>query len=269
MSGPPLWVVERPGSRVFLFGEAVGLRDASWLSDEIRAAVEASRELWREADRSELSASPLLLQYGLADKPLSVRVEGGRIRRLRSVAAAVGVDPASLEGLRPWAAGQLLDQAMRASAGYDDACGVDAVITALATATGLPVRYEMDDAEATFSWFDGLDPDLEVDYLMLTLDRVAAGPAQVDRHVEAWQRGDLSVAESEDRTMRERYPALHERMLVDRNRRWVPRIEAMLTEPGTAFVLVGGLHLVGDTSIQACLAPGGLQPRRLGPRGSG
>jgi uncharacterized protein YbaP (TraB family) len=94
-------------------------------------------------------------------------------------------------------------------------------------------------------------------------EAVAAGHEQIDRHVEAWQRGDLSVAEAEDRVMRRNHPALHERMLPERNRAWVARIDAMLGEPGTVFVLVGGAHLVGDTSIQACLAGSGLRAVRL------
>ncbi len=166
MSGPPLWVVERARSRVFLFGEAVGLRHDEWLSDELRAAVEASRELWREADRTDVAASPLLMRHVLADEPLSMRLGEKRLGRVHDVARGVGVDPTTLEGFRPWVAGQLLDQAMRSAAGYDSAHGVDVVITGLATAAGVPVRYEMGDAEAALSWFDGLGPDLEVDYLM-------------------------------------------------------------------------------------------------------
>jgi uncharacterized protein len=262
MSGPALWVVDRPGSRVFLFGEAVGLRDGGWVSDELRAAVESSRELWREADRGAVSASPLLVQYALAREPLSQRLDGDLLARIQAVARHVGVDPATLEGLRPWVAGQLLDAAMRAEAGYDPAHSVDQVITGLAAAAGLPVRYELGDAEATLAWFDGLGPDLEVDYLRWTLEQVAAGPGPVDRHVEAWQRGDLSVTEAEDRAMRRAHPALHQRLLVDRNRAWVPRVESMLGEPGAAFVLVGGLHLVGEASVPACLAAAGLTVTR-------
>jgi uncharacterized protein YbaP (TraB family) len=138
MSGPPLWVVERPRSRVFLFGEAVGLRDEEWLSSDLREAVEGSRELWREAAREELAGSPLLVRYALADVPLSVLLDGERLGRVHDVARSVGVDPASLEGLRPWVAGQLLDQAMRSGAGYDAAHGVDTVITGLAVAARIP-----------------------------------------------------------------------------------------------------------------------------------
>jgi uncharacterized protein YbaP (TraB family) len=263
MSGPALWVVDRPESRVFLFGEAVGLRDAGWLSDELRAAVESSRELWREADRAAVSASPLLVQYALASEPLSRRLDAHQLGRVETVARAVGVDPATLEDLRPWVAGQLLDGAMRSEAGYDAAHSVEQVITGLAAAAGLPVLYELGDAEATLSWFDGLGPELEVEYLLWTMERVVAGRGPVDRHAEAWRRGDLSVTEAEDRAIRRDYPALRERLLVDRNRAWVPRIEAMLGEPGAAFVLVGDLHLVGEASVPACLAAAGLPAVRL------
>jgi uncharacterized protein YbaP (TraB family) len=258
-----MWVVERAGSRVYLFGEAVGLGDEGWLSEELRAAVACSRELWREADRQELAGGPLLMGYALGDVPLSARLDHEQLGRLHEFARGAGIDPSSLEGLRPWVVGQLLDQAMRSGAGYDDVHGVDTVITRLAAAAGVPLRHEFGDAAATFSWFDGLGPGLEVDYLIWTLERVTAGPEQVDRHAEAWRRGDLSVAEVEDRVMRRDHAALHERMLAERNRAWVPRIEAMLGEPGTAFVLVGGAHLVGEASVQACLARRGLDAVRL------
>jgi hypothetical protein len=246
-----------------LFGEAVGLGDEGWLSDELRAAIACSRELWREADRQELAGSPLLMDYALGDEPLSARLDHEQLGRVYEFARAAGIDPSTLDGLRPWVVGQLLDQAMRSGAGYDAAHGVDTVITRLAAAAGVPLRYEFGDAAATFSWFDGLGPGLEVDYLMWTLERVMAGPEQVDRHVEAWRRGDLSVVEVEDRVMRRDHAALHERMLAERNRAWVSRIEAMLSEPGAAFVLVGGAHLVGETSVQAFLARGGLQAVRV------
>lgn len=263
MSGVALWVVDRPESRVFLFGEAVGLRDRGWVSDELRSAVESSRELWREVDRAAVSASPLLVQYALAREPLSQRLDEHQLGRVEEVARAVGLDPATLADLRPWVVGQLLDGAMRAQAGYDLAHSVEEVLTGLAAAAGIPVRYEVGDAEGVLSWFDGLGPELEVDYLLWTVERVAAGSDQVDRHVEAWRRGDLSEAEAEDRATRRHYPALHERLLVDRNRAWVPRIDAMLGEPGAAFVAVGALHLVGEASVPACLAAAGLPAVRL------
>jgi uncharacterized protein YbaP (TraB family) len=265
MPCPPLWVVERSPARVFLFGETVGLRAGdAWLTDEIRGAVAGSRELWREADREELRRSPLLAEHALSDERLSDRLGRDRCRRVAEVADAVGVDPATLEGLRPWAAGQVLEQAMRAAAGIDGALGVDSVITGLATAAGIPTRSELGDAAATFAWFSGMGRELEIDYLVWTLERVEEGSGEMDRQVAAWKVGDLAVAEEQDAAMARDHPRLHERMIVERNRAWVPRIDAMLGEPGSTFVLVGGAHLVGDHGLPSRLASAGLEPRRLG-----
>jgi uncharacterized protein YbaP (TraB family) len=140
VSGPRLWVVETPGSRVFLFGDAVGVRDGEWVSDELRAALASSRELWREADRAAVSASPRLAQYVLAPEPLSRRLDGQQLARVEEVARGIGVDPATLADLRPWVVGQLLDEAMRSRAGYDRAHRVEEMIAGLAATSGLPVR---------------------------------------------------------------------------------------------------------------------------------
>lgn len=259
MTGPALWCAERDGSQVFLFGETVGLRPGDdWLRPAIRGAVAASRVLWREADRDELSTSPLLATYALADEPLSARLGADAAGRVRDAARLVGVDPDTLEGLRPWVAGQVLEAALRAQARLDPGLGVEAVIAGLASAAGVPVRSELGDAAATFGWFDGLGPELEVAYLLWTVDRLALGPEEMARQVRAWLAADPSVAEQQNEALRRDHPRLHERLLVERNRAWVPRIEALLAEPGTAFVLVGGAHLAGDGSILDLLAGSGL-----------
>ncbi len=267
MPGPPLWVVERPGSRVHLFGETVGLRAGDeWLTDELRAAVASSRVLWREADRDELSASPLLATYALAGEPLSARLPAGDHARLAAAAWGVGVDPATLEGLNPWVAGQVLESAFRAGAGVDGAHGVDVAIAGLARSSGIPIHSELGDARAVFEWFAGLGPEVELDYLRSTLDRVAEGPAELDRQVAAWLTGDLSVTEAQNRALQQGYPRLHQRLLVERNQAWVPRIESLLADDGTAFVLVGGAHLAGESNIVDLLARAGLPARRTDPR---
>ncbi len=259
-----MWVVERSGSMVWLFGETVGLRAGDvWLTDEIRSAVDGSRELWREADREELGQSPLVADYAVTDQPLSAWLDDEQRRRVAAVARGVGVDPVTLDGLRPWAAGQVLEAALQGSASLDGALGVEAVIAGLAAARDIPIRSELGDAAATFSWFADMDHPLEAEYLMWTVERVALGPGEMDRQVAAWLTGDPSVTEDQVGAMRRDHPRLYDRMLVERNRAWVPRFEAMLTEPGSAFVLVGGAHLAGDESLLRFLAEADLPPTRV------
>jgi uncharacterized protein YbaP (TraB family) len=264
VAGPTLWLVERGASKVFLFGETVGVRrDDAWLDRRIEGAIDGCREFWCEvADAAEVAASPALGRYGLGTEPLSRRLDGEQLHHLQATAHAVGVDPTTLEGLRPWLAGQLLESAHRERSGVDAAVDVHDVLLSLARDAGKVIRTELPNAEATLSFFGNLGEEAEIDYLLWTLDRVAQEGAEIRQQVAAWLVGDGSVVEAQVTGMRARYPALHRRLLADRNRAWVPRIEAMLRHPGTAFVLVGDSHLPGDDGLPALLTRRGLRPQR-------
>lgn len=262
--GPGLWVVERSAARVFLFGETVGLwEDHPWLTDETKAALTGSRELWCEANREQLQQSPLLITYALADAPLGEQLNPAEYERVRDTALNLGIDPATLEPLRAWVVGQVLEQAMRKRAGIDPGHGVEAVISGLARDAGLPICTELGSAETTFEWFAGMSRVLECEHLMWTIERIADGSDELDRQVAAWMRGDPSVVEAELARMQRDHPLLYDRFLVERNRNWIPRIQRMLDEPGSVFILVGGAHLAGDDSILRLLATEGLAVQRI------
>jgi uncharacterized protein len=263
MVGPTLWQVERESSEVFVFGETVGVRcDDVWLSDPIVRAVDGCREFWCEvADAAEIAASPSLGKYGLAGEPLSTRLNKDQLRSLHATARAVDVDPTTLEGLRPWLAGQLLESAHRARAGFDATADVHDVLLSLARESGKPIRTELPDAEATLAFFANLGDVAEIEYLMWTLDRVAQRGAELREQVAAWLVGDGSVTEAQVIEMQRKYPALYGRLLAERNRAWVPRIEQMLRRAGSTFVLVGGSPMFGDDGIPLLLARSGHSVR--------
>ena len=142
------------------------------------------------------------------------------------------------------------------------AADVHGVLLGLANDAGKVVRTELPDAAATLSFFANLGEPVEIEYLMWTLDRVAEHGAEIPRQVAAWMVGDGSVVEQQVMETRTKYPGLYQSLLADRNRAWVPRIDAMLDEPGSVFVLVGDSHLVGDDGIPALLTRSGLEPQR-------
>jgi uncharacterized protein len=184
---------------------------------------------------------------------------------LHATARAVEVDPTSLEGLRPWLAGQLLESAHRDRSGVDATADVHDMLLSLARDSGKVIRTELPDADATLFFFANLGDAAEIEYLMWTLDRVAQQRAEIREQVAAWLVGDGSVVEAQVIEMQRKYPALYRRLLAERNRAWVPRIEEMLRQPGSTFVLVGESHIPGDDGIPALLARSGLQPQRARP----
>ena len=42
---------------------------------------------------------------------------------------------------------------------------------------------------------------------------------------------------------------MYERLVVERNRTWMPQIEALFNRPTPAFIVVGAAHLVGPDGL--------------------
>jgi uncharacterized protein YbaP (TraB family) len=134
------------------------------------------------------------------------------------------------------------------------------VLVANARTAGKDIRTESPDVDATLAFFGTMTDEVENEYLFWTLDRLGEPRRDVDRRVAAWMIGDASVVDDELGRMKVRYPALYARLIVDRNREWVPRIGEMLRR-ANAFVLVGDSHMATDGGLPD-LARAGFRPRR-------
>ncbi len=90
-------------------------------------------------------------------------------------------------------------------------------------------------------------------FLLHTLEDMKSTAKRYDSMVDAWKKGDVAKLDAsmiED--FRSQTPKLYRQLLVYRNRKWLPRIEALAKTPQTEFILVGVAHLVGpDGLLQA------------------
>ena len=76
--------------------------------------------------------------------------------------------------------------------------------------------------------------------------------------VTAWRTGDLATL---DRLLLQSFresPAIYQRLLVERNRDWVPKIAQCEAEPTPCLVVVGGAHLLGPDGLVALLGAAGF-----------
>ncbi len=66
----------------------------------------------------------------------------------------------------------------------------------------------------------------------------------------AWEKGDRkALIKAFIHDMKKRYPLLYKKLLVDRNRKWMSKIESFINTNDKTFVLVGAAHLVGEDGI--------------------
>ena len=87
--------------------------------------------------------------------------------------------------------------------------------------------------------------DEQADYLISSLEEAHDLPKEVDAMVHAWAAGRHAVVRGTIEIRNRRDPSCYKSVLVSRNRKWVPKIEALLNDDKNYLVIVGTGHLVG------------------------
>ena len=80
--------------------------------------------------------------------------------------------------------------------------------------------------------------------------------------VKSWHQGNLEGLEELVETMKT-YPLFYEKLLVQRNKNWVPQIENFLTEEKNVLVIFGAAHLPGEDGLLTLLAEKGYELERV------
>jgi uncharacterized protein YbaP (TraB family) len=271
LANPALWVVKSKTATVYLFGTIHALDPRQvWRTPAFEKAFRESSELWEEAPMhvttkngapafapeeaqriGQLTASLGMTADG---PPLLARLSAGETAEL---AAYVPIPKERLDRLRPWLAGQLVQAGYLQRLGLTGVAGADVILVQEAGMQGRPVHGFETFGQQVHLVAD-TSPDVEMSYLRKMLADVGEGKAYFEPLERTWLAGDDAVVEKlVVARMREMAPQIYRRLLVERNQRWVPQIEAMLGAPGVRFVAVGEGHLLGPDSVSARLKKGG------------
>lgn len=90
------------------------------------------------------------------------------------------------------------------------------------------------------------DPD---EFILYTLREIKDMAAIFGGMKKAWRKGDMKKLAEIGITPLKEFPDTYKMILVDRNKAWVPKIEAMLKTKDIEMILVGALHLAGKDSV--------------------
>jgi uncharacterized protein len=81
--------------------------------------------------------------------------------------------------------------------------------------------------------------------------------------MNAWRRGDAETITNVTRYGLRNPPGIADRLLSNRNRNWIPKIETFLHSGKTYFVLVGAAHMGGSDGVLPLLKARGYQIQQL------
>lgn len=260
---PPMWVVEHNGKKLYLFGSLHLLPPhTKWSYEALDKARAESQVFVFEAPLDEGGGAMMRfveksgrLPFG---KTLSDILPAKVHAELEEAAWSLQYPPMMLEPLRPWLAGVYLELYSYIKVGFSSFYGVDHVIEQEAKERGAERAY-LETVEEQLSNFSALSQRGEITYLTATVHGVLAEPDMPLALARAWATADTqSLAKTIDEGFAE-VPQLRAQLLVGRNRKWIPKLRAMLASDKTHFVTVGVGHLVGRDSVVAMLRARGYK----------
>jgi uncharacterized protein len=248
----PLWEVVHGGGTLHLLGSVHLLRPEVYpLDPAIYDAFDAADVVAFELDFAETAAAiPVMMQRGMygAGGSLSDDLPADLYVELRARAEALSLPMEVVDRMKPWLVAMTLSAMVLQQGGFDAATGLDMHLHERAVAAGQEI-VGLETVEEQIQVFEALSPEAQAAFLRSTLEELDDSVEMMDQATALWLRGDTDGLAAMFIESMEDQPQLMERLLYERNRAWVPEIEALLARPETVIVVVGVGHLAGQTSV--------------------
>ena len=258
-----LWELHGKHNTVYLLGSIHVLRASDYpLAPVVLEAYAHAGSVLMEIDLDEINSetvqSEMLASATLPDGKTLPEVLGKqRYDRAAALAHEIGVELSLFDQYAPWFAAEAISELQLTQLGFQPETGVEMYFMDRARGDGKSVAG-LETAHDQISVFQNMSMDTQAEYLMTSLEQAHDLPKQVDSMVRAWQRGDTQWFETELKSDIGRDPALYQSVLGSRNRKWVPKIEALLNDDKNYLVIVGTAHLAGQGSVIELLKKDGL-----------
>jgi len=265
---PSLWLVAGRTNTVYLFGSIHLLRPGEFeFAGGIAEAYADAERRWCEVDRDALSpAESAAVTAARAIDPDGRALQellGGDAEQAGRSAEAIGIDLALLAPFEPWFAALSVTAMTLMRDGLSAEAGVEQRLQALAARDGKPTEgFETLDEQ--LAALDGMALDDQRRFLLQSIAEAGRSQASVATLVAAWRSGDDAALAAELEAEFADARGLYETLMIERNRRFVERIEMLLDDHDDHLVVVGALHLVGPDGLPAMLAGRGREVQRRG-----
>lgn len=261
-----VWALKGKTNTVYIAGSVHLLkRNDAKLPASLERAYAESEALVMELDLDDLDpmqAARWLLERGTFTDGRTLKSAIGEERHAQFAAAVeeLGLPIEAFERFEPWAAALTLVELAYARLEFDANSGVERQLEALARRDGKDIAG-LETVEEQLGMLDELSAQDQRRFLEQTVDELDELAEQTDEMLAAWRKGDSKWLENMLAEEYAAFPSLYRALVLDRNARWMPRIEQLLAEKDDQLIVVGVLHLIGDEGLIALAKKRGLKPK--------
>jgi len=263
-----VWKISKGKDLIYLAGTIHILPPSEFpLPSEFQKAYKNSNVIVLEAklpDPKDTAAQIAMLQH-MAYKDgtkLSDVITKKTYQSLSNYLKALGVDLTELNGFKPGFIVSMM-AVLEAKKAQISGEGVDAYYAKLAQEANKPTEY-LETAAFQLQMLAGMGDGNEDEFLTASLSQMDGFETMIKALISAWRNGDTQALEEiVIAPMSKDDPKSLKDLISDRNRNWLPKIEAMFGDSNTEFVLVGVGHLIGKNSVIQLLKMKGYHIEKL------
>jgi uncharacterized protein YbaP (TraB family) len=263
-----LWKVVSKDSAVYLLGSVHLLKpDAYPLSPAIEQAFGNSTKLVLEVNLDSLNspdAQQMVLRKALLPqgKTLNETLSPAAYQAVRQTVDSMGLNLEALKRMKPWFLSLSLVAMKMQQLGYDVQNGVDRHFFDRAMKANKEV-LGLETAEFQIDLLDGLPAKTQEESLLQTLKELDQFEAEFEQLVRAWASGQEKQLDNLLLQSFKEYPDVYAKLISERNRNWLPKIESHLQGGNKTLVVVGAAHLVGRDGVVELLKRKGYSVEQL------
>lgn len=259
-----VWKVSSPGGgTLYLGGSVHALRRQDYpLPPAYSRALDASVSMALEVDeKAVIEASRTISKAGeyARNDSLKNHVDPRTYAYLRKLFGLLGIPEDKFSRYRPWYLALLLEAP--SLHGRSEELGVEQYLIGRAHTNHKPV-VGLETAREHAEIFSGLTDKQGEAYLLLEFIPQSEGITNAES-MQAWRKGDADLVAREFHEAYRDFPSLAVRLLDNRNRNWIPKMENYLQSGKPCFVVVGAAHLGGPNGVIALLRARGYTVEQL------
>ena len=262
-----LWVVENSKNRFYLLGSLHLLKSSAYpLAEAINRAYADSQRLVFETDigaMADPAVQAKMLELGVypEGQDLFQNISADTREKLEKKLNDLGMPAAYFSRFKPWFIAITLTTLELQRLGFNPLLGIDLHFETKAKGDGKETDY-FESVDYQLELLGNMSEPDQKAFLNQTLKDLELAAQLADDMMTAWQNGDADALYDLLIKSFKDYPGIENRLLTQRNKDWLGKIEKMLKEPKNTMVVVGAGHLVGPDSVVQLLKQKGYSVKQ-------
>ena len=262
-----LWSIQTQSNKIYLLGSIHVLKQETYpLDPTIEKAYASSERIIFETDIAAMQDPAMqakMLELGMyaAEQNLFENIARDTRQQLEKKMSALGLPLEAFSRFKPWFVALTLTTLELQRLGYNLQYGIDVYFFGKARSGGKEIGF-LEPPEYQIELLGNMANKDQNDFLKQTLKDLELISELAGDLVNSWKSGDADKLHELLHKSFKDYPNLNDRLLIQRNRKWVKEVEAAMRQNKNVLFVVGAGHLVGPESVVDLLRKNGHEVKQ-------